>query len=181
MRRVTTVSGRVEDRAGRGVGGAKVFQAGDLTQRVQTTTDADGRFRLERVLADPTFVFVTKPGFRFYGLLLAGHERAATFILTRTEETAEAWHSLAPVLSKDERVELARKVLEPSLERAEIEGEARAAVTLEALALVDPPALLARLDKKPLMSTFLPGFLKQRAIKALAAMGSAGLLSDGAG
>lgn len=169
VRRVTTISGRVVDRQGRGVGGANVFQAGDLAQRVQTTTDADGRFRLERVLADPTFAFVTMPGFRFYGRQLAGDEDAATFMLTRTDEPAEAWHSLTPALSKDERVELSLKVLRPCLEAAEIYGEARAAVTLEALSLVDPPALLARLDQKPLNSKFLQAFLKQSAIKSLAA------------
>lgn len=168
VRRVATISGRVEDRQGRGVAGAAVFQSGDAPQRLKTTTDAAGRFRLEGAKAAPTFLFVSQPGFRFFGQLLGDDEDGVVLVVTRDDEAAEAWRTLPLAMSKDERLALARRVLKPCLEKIGAEKEGRAAQTLAVYGAVDPEALLARLAEKPPKNPFLAGYVRRAAAKALA-------------
>ena len=67
LRRLRTVGGRVVDSQGKPVAGASVRQAGDGPAPTQVVTDADGRFALPGVLAEPAFVFVARDGYRFAG------------------------------------------------------------------------------------------------------------------
>lgn len=171
VRRVTSLAGCVVDRQGRPVAEASVFQSGDAPQRVQTTTDADGRFRLPEVMADPTFVFVSKPGFRFFGRLVGGddNENSLELAMTRSGEPVERpGQTLPRRLTKEARAALALRVLAPCLKEGAAQGEAETNHVLDALAAADPPALLERLEKSPSANPFLVGMLKRSAAQALA-------------
>src|SRR5207248_40161 len=66
LHRVHVLGGRILDRQGLPVAGAKVSHADDQ-RRDEATTDADGRFTLSTAFYPPGFLFVEKPGFRFHG------------------------------------------------------------------------------------------------------------------
>lgn len=171
VRRVTSLAGRVVDRQGRPVAEAAVFQSGDAPQRVRTTTDADGRFRLPEVTADPTFVFVSKPGFRFFGRLVGGDDdqNSLELAITRSGEPVERpGQTLPRRLTKEARAALARRVLAPCLEQGVAASEGETLRVMEAFAAADPAALLDRLEKSPSENPFIVGMLKRSAAQALA-------------
>lgn len=169
VRRTTTLAGRVEDRQGRPVPEALVFQAGDAWQRVQATTDAQGRFRLPQVMADPTFVFVRKGGYRFLGQQIKADESALVSRLIATDEPAEPLMTLPPALPRDERLALARRLLEPCLAKLDLNNEREGPRVFEAWADVDPADMLRRLDETPPRSSFVAAYLRRAVALALAA------------
>jgi protocatechuate 3,4-dioxygenase beta subunit len=170
VRRVATLAGRVVDRQGRPVPEAPVFQSGDAAKRLLTTTDAEGRFRLAGAAADPTFVFVSKPGFRFFGQMVGGDDDALELAVTRSDEGVERpGNTLPRRLAKEERAALARRVLAPCLEEGVSSDEGETYGILESLAAADPAALLERLEKAPPAEPFVIGFLKRSAANALLA------------
>ncbi len=64
LRQVRKLVGRVQDCGGKPVAGARVFfPSGEPS----TTTDAQGRFVLEGILPDRTYLLVRAEGFRFQG------------------------------------------------------------------------------------------------------------------
>jgi hypothetical protein len=59
------VAGRIVDAAGKPLAGVKVFNDGDASRPLATTTDAAGRFRLEGFFDGPVYVFARRDGYRF--------------------------------------------------------------------------------------------------------------------
>ncbi len=64
LRQVRKLLGRIQDRGGKPVAGARVFLP---SGEPSTTTDAQGRFVLEGILPDRTYLLVRAEGFRFQG------------------------------------------------------------------------------------------------------------------
>jgi protocatechuate 3,4-dioxygenase beta subunit len=62
VRQLGYVVGVVLDAGGKPVSGARVFNSGDADQRLQTTSDAQGRFRLEGLEKGFCYVAAEKPG-----------------------------------------------------------------------------------------------------------------------
>jgi hypothetical protein len=69
VRALNAVSGRVVDRQGKPIAGARVLQSDDGPARTEPRTDADGRFRLPGYSVPHGLVFAHAPGFRFGGRL----------------------------------------------------------------------------------------------------------------
>jgi hypothetical protein len=61
------IEGRVVDSAGIPLEGARVVNVGDAPKRVQSTTDAEGRFRLEGLYEGKAYVLARKRGHRSAG------------------------------------------------------------------------------------------------------------------
>ncbi len=82
------LQGRVHDRQGKPVTGARVFLP---SGEPSTTTDAHGRYLLQGLLPDKTYVLVKADGFRFQGwpAIPARAPRENKLILVRTTEPPE--------------------------------------------------------------------------------------------
>jgi protocatechuate 3,4-dioxygenase beta subunit len=80
-----TVTGRVEDSAGQPVPGVRVINSAESLNRVQTVTDADGRFRLERLLEGAAYVCISKEGYRAGGGRVAPESNEITLKLRRND------------------------------------------------------------------------------------------------
>ncbi len=110
--------GLVQDRQGQAVSGARVaLPSGSPT----TATDEKGRFLLEGVLPERTYLVVAAQGFRFQGrpAVPAREPKEQKLILVRTSEQPD--RILAPLpapISPEESRALARRVLEPYLQFA---------------------------------------------------------------
>lgn len=119
----------------------RVFNSGDGPRPVQTTTDADGRFRLKDLDVGPVYVFARKAGYRF------GGPRAATgsdvtLALQSSDEPPPA-REVGRVVSAAERERLARRLLDalwalPPKRRKDV---AHAAISN--MARIDPEKALA--------------------------------------
>jgi uncharacterized GH25 family protein len=86
IRTGAVVRGRVLDSAGRPVAAVRVFNAGDGPKPVVTTTDTEGRFRLDDLYAGPVFVFAQKDGHRFTGQRVEADGPETTVKLLRADE-----------------------------------------------------------------------------------------------
>lgn len=80
------IAGRVLDTAGKPVEGATVVNSGDAREPLQTTTDAEGRFRLEGLFEGPVYALVRMPGFRPAGLRAAAGDDALVSRLTADDQ-----------------------------------------------------------------------------------------------
>jgi hypothetical protein len=143
-----TIRGRVIDRQGKAVAGARVFQSGDGPERTQTTTDSDGRFSLAGFRQGHVFVFVRKPGFRFHGQLIKATDLDVTAELTREDERpAREMQMLPDLISLDESRALARRLLEPCWKPVAEKGDdPTKSRFLEALLSADPAGVLQKLE-----------------------------------
>ena len=138
--------GFVQDRQGKAVSGARVaLPSGSPT----TATDENGRFLLEGMLPERTYLLVAAPGFRFQGwpAVPAREPKEQKLILVRTSEQPD--RILAPLpapISSEESRALARRVLEPYLQFALKNGNDNSKwECLRRLAQVDPQRALALL------------------------------------
>jgi hypothetical protein len=113
LRRLRAVEGRVADRHERGIEGATVFHAGEAHKRVETKTDAEGRFRLEGVPEGLVAIFGQAPGYRFTGNLVDAEDAALLF--TKEGEEPAALAGGAPRMPEAERLALGQRLLEPYL------------------------------------------------------------------
>ena len=148
QRTLRTIRGRVADRQGKAVAGARVFQSGDGPDRTETTTDADGRFSLNGFRQGPVFVFVRSAGFRFHGQMIKATDTDVTAELTREEERpAREMKTLPDQLSVDESRALARRLLEPCWKPVVEKGDDPTKYRfLEALLPADPAGVLQKLE-----------------------------------
>lgn len=169
LRRVHTLGGRIVDRQGVPVAGARVSRA-DGRRRDEATTDADGRFTLSTAFYPPGFLFVEKPGFRFHGQRCDRPEPVSV-TLTRREEPAEtSMTTVPPALPPGERRALANRLLEPHLRRVLEKGNDDARLRpLEALAKADPGRLLEELEKRPFKEAWFDSYLRRAAAMSLLA------------
>ena len=102
--------------------GARVFLP---SGEPSTTTDAQGRFMLEGILPDRTYLLVQAEGFRLQGwpAIPARNPRSGSTSLSRTSEPPD--RTMAPLpapISLEESRSLARRVLEPYLASRTGEG-----------------------------------------------------------
>ena len=127
---VRTLEGRVVDRSGRPVAGARVIQSGDGPLRTETRTDGEGKFTLPGFLEGPAFVFAAKEGYRFRTKAVDPGTGPVTVELSRTDEPpAETLTPRDSALPADEEKALARRLFLPYAERSAGEGHGRRQVS----------------------------------------------------
>lgn len=142
--------GLVQDRQGKPVAGARVFLP---SGEPSTTTDAQGRYLLEGVLPDKTYLLVKAEGFRFQGWpgIPAREAQERKLILVRTSEPPDRTMApQPPPISVEESRALARRVLEPPLQAALAKGDLRSRFACLRLASrIDPGRVLDLLELHP--------------------------------
>jgi hypothetical protein len=163
------VRGTVLDAAGQPVAGARVVRA-DGRQRVEGTTDADGRFRLTAAGSAPGFLFVEKAGFRFHGQRCDRPGSLKITLARRTEPAGKPMRTLPPALSRAERKAVAARLLEPYfrtvLDKGSDDDRLR---PLEILARLDAGKVLEQLEKRPYKEAWYDSYLRRAAAKELLA------------
>jgi len=162
--------GLVHDRQGKPVAGARVFLP---SGEPSTTTDAQGRFLLEGVLPDKTYLLVKADGFRFQGWpgIPARQPEEHTLILVRTGEPPDRTMAPqpAPVSSEESRA-LARRVLEPSLQAALAKGDDNPKWHCLLLSSrIEPGRVLELLEKQPFQDPGLDATIRYRVATELLA------------
>jgi hypothetical protein len=169
IRRLRDVAGRVMDRQGRPVVGARVFQAG---YGPSATTDPSGRFRLDAARPGRPFLLARRQGFRFAGTMIDGREdRPIELTLTRPgEPPGRPMATLPEAIPAEERRTLARRVLSPYLKRAVAEGDDGAKLwSLRVLRWLDPAELLDQVQRTRFERPTTADFLRGEAALGLAA------------
>jgi hypothetical protein len=159
-----TVAGRVVDRSGKPVDGASVFQSGDSPARTETHTGADGRFRLNGIVARPTFLFARKPGYRFAGVAIAADANDVTVAIHRRDDPPRVTRkTLSPPLPRTEELALARRLVDPYAALVLKQGGNPEKVpTLEVLARIEPERVLELVQKKVFNIPFLDNMIGLR-------------------
>lgn len=120
------VTGRIEDRQGRAIAGARVFAAGGGTS---ASTDADGRFALVGLDPGKAVVLVESPGFRLRGRVvdpLAGEDAGVFTAIRTSEDPGPAMRPLPDPIPPEESRALADRLLEPYLREAPQQPDHRA-------------------------------------------------------
>ncbi len=115
--------GLVHDRQGQPVAGARVFLP---SGEPSTTTDAQGRFLLEGVLPEKTYILVQAEGFRLQGWpsVPANQPAERTLTLVRTSEPPDRPLKPLPApIPPEESRALARRLLEPFLQATQAKGD----------------------------------------------------------
>jgi hypothetical protein len=168
LRRQRTLEGQVVDRQGKPVAGARVVRADDR-QKVEATTDEQGRFQLQTALFPLGFLFVQKAGFRLHGQRCDTPESLKITLVRRDEPVAKTLATLPPALPRARRKELAARLLEPLLRRVADKDDDARLRPLETLARVDPGRLLEELAKKPIRNVWFDSYLRRAAVEGLLA------------
>ncbi len=140
LRRLRTVHGRVIDSTGKPVAGASVRQAGDGPAWTETLTGDDGRFALPGVLAEPAFVFVAKPGYRFQGRAIGADDTTVEVALARNDDPLpQPLATLPSPLDRAAERVILHKVFDAYIERTIKDGTANARYdVLRVLTELDP-------------------------------------------
>lgn len=148
-----SIAGRVVDRRGQGIVGLRVFQAGDGPRRTETTTGAEGRFRLRGVYAGPAVVLVAGSNVRLQGFLVHGDAEPVELTASSDDEPAGTPRTtLAAPLGRSQRREIALRWVEPLLPRLKEGGLTPEKVRLlETLSALDPTQV-SELAKSPLFA-----------------------------
>jgi len=162
--------GLVHDRQGKPVAGARVFLP---SGEPSTTTDAQGRFLLEGVLPDKTYLLVKAEGFRFQGWpgIPAREPEERKLILVRTSEPPDRTMAPQPApISSEESRALARRVFEPSLQAALAKGDDNPKWNcLRIASKVDPGRVLELLEKHPFQDPSYDATIRYRVAAELLA------------
>ena len=140
-----TFVGQVVDEAGRPVAGVTVFNAGDGPERVEGTTDEQGRFRLDGLL-EQAYVFVDSPEHRFAGVRASAGAPDLRIVLRERKPVTlgDPPPPRQPVLPPEEARELAGQLLIESLQQtAGSEIVERRALIRELAAIDDEAAVVA--------------------------------------
>jgi hypothetical protein len=146
------IAGRVVDRGGKGIAAVSVFHPGLTSTRTASTTDREGRFRLDGVVSGSALVFAEKAGFRFGGAIVGPGDAPVQIRLARAEEPPlEIRKATPPPLSRGEERAMARELLAPLIEpsRSGSLGFFGQSV-VPALARVDPDRVLEMLENRAL-------------------------------
>jgi hypothetical protein len=104
------LAGRIVGSDGQPIAGAAVFNRGDGSEPVATSTDPQGRFRLEGLFAGTKYAFVRKAGYRFTGVKAVDDADGLTVTLLKTTEPPPAWKP-GTTASYDEQRAFAKQVL----------------------------------------------------------------------
>ncbi len=147
LERIRAVDGFVHDHQGRPVEGATVFQSGDGPMRTRTVTDTRGRFRLPGVIAGKVILFARKDRFRFKGQPIDTEAGPADVTLASTDEAPPALKVLDSALPHQEALAIARRLLDPYVERVMAKGtDGEKVQVLRILAQADAARTLELLD-----------------------------------
>ena len=104
------LAGQVVGSDGKPIAGANVFNAGDAPERVATSTDSQGQFRLAGMFPGRKFAFIRKEGYRFTGIKSDDDADGLTITLLKISEPPPAWKP-AQASSYDEQRAFAKQVL----------------------------------------------------------------------
>jgi protocatechuate 3,4-dioxygenase beta subunit len=168
LRRQRSLEGQVVDRQGKPVAGAHIVRA-DARQKVEATTDEQGRFKLQTAFFPLGFLFVQKAGFRFHGQRCDSPESLKVTLVRRDEPVAKTLVTLPPALPRAQRKELAARLLEPLLRRVQDKDDDTRLRPLETLGRVDPGRLLEQLEKRPFQNAWFDSYLRRAAALGLLA------------
>ncbi len=171
LRQRRRLVGLVHDRRGEPVAGARVFVPSGSPA---TTTDAQGRFLLEGILPDRTYLLVDGEGFRFQGFpaVPARQPEERKLILLRASEPPDRIMAPQPALiSVEEARALARRVLEPQLQTVLAKGDDNSRWDcLRLLSRIDPARTLELVETQRFQDPSLDASLRFRiAVELLAA------------
>ncbi|MGP0066548.1 MAG: carboxypeptidase-like regulatory domain-containing protein [Isosphaeraceae bacterium] len=148
LRQVRKLVGQALDREGGPIVGARVFLP---SGEPSTTTDSQGRFVLEGILPDRTYLLVQARGFRLRGwpAIPARQAEERKYTLVRTSDPPD--RTMAPLsapISAEESRALARRVLDPYLKTVLEKGdESTRMQCLRTLSAIDPTEVLELLEK----------------------------------
>jgi RNA polymerase sigma factor (sigma-70 family) len=132
------LAGRVVGSDGRPIVGAAVFNRGDRPQPIATSTDPEGRFRLEGVFPGTRFAFARKDGYRFTGVKVPDDTEGLTITLLKSGEPPPAWRP-GDGPSYDQQRAFARRILIRLWEQYKADAEKNGAYQcLEHMAEIDP-------------------------------------------
>lgn len=149
LRRFMNVEGRVIDQQGRPVPEATVFHTGNASPRVEVKTDAQGRLHLEGLPEGKAPVFVAHPKFHFHGQLVDTSSAPQDFKLLGIDQTPPAMTTLPPLLSREEELKLARKIIVPLWEEAmQSTNESKKEQLSEYYVKLDPWHVYAEVEKQ---------------------------------
>ncbi len=167
--RPAAVDGSVADRAGRPVSGAAVWTTNDAGTPIRSSTDARGRFRLEKIPPRRSFLFVEAAGFRFSGRVVDPAAGPVSITLTRSDERPAATMStLPPARPRAEERALANRLIRPYAERAVKEGDESTRLrSLEILALSDPARVLEIVETGIMGNPWYNDYLRRDCARAL--------------
>lgn len=167
VRRLVEVAGSVADRQQRPVAEVTVFNSGDGHERVETVSDAAGRFVLKGVPDGRIFLFAEKSGYRFTGMLWEMADGEPSFTLSRVDERVEPLRTLPPLLSRAEELALAHRFLDPYLAEVQESGtESSRYVALLALAGIDPIEAFERAEAFHLQTQQYRGYVQRSIVEA---------------
>ena len=108
------LAGRVVGSDGKPIAGANVFNRGDAPEPVATSTDSQGRFRLEGMFPGRKYAFVRKEGYRFTGIKADDDADGLTITLLKTSEPPPAWKP-GSASSYDDQRAFAKQSLDPAV------------------------------------------------------------------
>ncbi len=157
------LAGIVQDRQGAPVASARVFLPCGTPV---STTDAQGRFLLEGVLPERTYLLVQAKGFRLHGwpAVPSRQPEERKLVLARTTEPPDgALTPQPPPISREESRALARRVLEPSLQAALDKGNDTSRFNcLRLLSQFDPVRALTLLETHHFLNPDVEAGLRYR-------------------
>ncbi|MGL6073267.1 MAG: carboxypeptidase regulatory-like domain-containing protein [Fimbriiglobus sp.] len=111
------VSGQVVGLDGKPVAGATVQSCGETPKMVRTTTDANGRYKLENLPDGRAFVTATKEGYRHtYALTAGGEEDPVNLVLRKLDEAPTPMPD--PKALADEKKKILRSMLQMTWDSA---------------------------------------------------------------
>ena len=140
--RLRELTGTVQDPQGQPISGATVFNWGNASPLLSTTTGSDGTFRLGGFPQGEAFLFAEASGYRFRGVPLSSRQRPARIVLNRTEGPPSRTLPIpSPAIPRPEIAALALNLIAPDIDRV-LNGNDREAQArlLEVLARIDPEA-----------------------------------------
>jgi hypothetical protein len=116
VNRLIDLGGTLHDRAGRPIVGAGVACVTKF-RRARTTSDEAGRFELKSVPEIECVLFIGHEGFRFFGEAIARPASPIDCVLVRTSESSMSVMKTRPLVPREERLQLARRILGPLTDR----------------------------------------------------------------
>ena len=133
-----TITGRVVDRQGQPLGNANVIAGGQGDSRL---ADGEGRFRIDGLATDRSFLVVLRDGFHIDGRVIGDRQSEIEIVLARFDEPAtRPLTTLSSPVPLDERRRLAQRVLAPFLVKVLAEGrDSPKSWALRSLMVFDAP------------------------------------------